>query len=537
MTTIDYAITITDGVTTKILTTSPFQVIKYLPNPPTNIDSISDDATVTETIEILITDGTTLQNNTQVNYLEELFTQAANAQEDSPQQDPTLARVYITMKNSAAGTVFRSEIIAGYVDRDEETLRTGYWDDDVQVAIIHITRRYYWETNSEVQIELQNHLGTANTTGLTIYNPTIIYTANTISFDTSNDSINDTANGLAVFKTSDIIQVIGSTSNDGEYNIQTGALPGTIITIENLTTEIAGDVVTIVGANCNYVDILAEQCGTVANAPIRLEITNASGGALSYKDYHIGITHMPDIINFVPFLEGEDATNGAGISTSTDTESIACSGGFYNALVWVDDTEKELCTWTLTAAMLASSRGSDFLAVARLQAGTITSAMQLRLSIKLSTTTIWQGQLVSLTASEYMQELGIIQLPPSLWALTNPKALTLALNGKQTGGGTINLDFIHFIPVSYYRNLRQLNYAVANAESIFVEDIRKPEITYGVDGSSKQYQTWIPRGSRLMLLNNIYQRISIIFDEQDNTQNISRISTVKAYWRPRRLTL
>ena len=532
MTTIDYAITITDGTMTKTLTSSPFQVMKYLPNPPTNIDSIADDATVTETIEVSLLDGSTMNNNLEVNDIEELFTQAVNVQ-----NDPTLDKVYITMKNSAGGTVYRSEILAGYVDRDEETLRVGYWDDDTQIVVIHITRRYYWETNSEVQLTLSNHLDTENTTGLTIYNPTIIYTADTISFDTSNDSINDTANGLAVFKASDIIQVIGSTSNDGEYNIQTGALPGTIITIENLTTEIAGDVVTIVGINCNYVTIGAGYSGTVVDAPIRLEITNAQGAAISYKDMHIGITHMPDLTNFAFFYEGEDATNGAGISTSTDTESIACSGGFYNALVWVDDTEKELCTWTMTAAALAASRGSDFLAIARLQAGTITSATQLRLSIKLSTTTIWQGQLVSLTASEYMQELGIIQLPPSLWALTSPKALTLALNGKQTGGGTINLDFIHFLPVATYKNLRQLNYSVADGDSIFIEDVRKPEITYGVDGSANQYQTWIPRGSRIMLKNTLNQRIFILFDEQDNTQNINKKSTVKAYWRPRRLTL
>lgn len=532
MTTIDYAVTITDYTTTKTLTSSPFQIKNYLPNPPTSIDSIADDATVSETIEVILTDGSTLNNNVEVNYIEELFDQAVNAQ-----GDPTIARVYITMKNSAGGTVYRSEIMAGYVDRDAETLRTGYWDDDTQVAIIHIVRRYYWETNSEVQIALSNHLGTDNTTGLTIYNPTIIYTADTISFDTTDDSINDTANSLAIFKTTDVIQVIGSTSNDGEKNIQTGGLPGKIVTIENLTTEIAGDIVTIVGINCNYVDILADQCGTVIDAPVRLEITNDHGASLSYKDVHIGISHMPDMNNFTYFFEGEDATNGAGIDSSTDTESISCSGGFYNALVWSDDTEKELCTWTLPAAMLAASRGSDFLPLIRLQGGTIATSMQFRLSIKLSTTTIWQGQLISVKANEYLQELAIIQLPPSLWALTSPKALTLALNGKNAGGGTINLDFIHFLPVAYYRNLSQLNYAVADGDAIFIDDVRKPEISYGVDGSDDQYQTWIPRGSRLMLKNNIYQRICIIFDEQDNTQNINRKSSVKAYWRPRRLTL
>jgi hypothetical protein len=536
VTTIDYAITITDGVRTETLTSSPFQIIKYLPNPPTSIDSISDEATVTESIELELTDGSTMDNNIEVNYIEQLFNQAQNVNGKQGQGDPTLAKVYITMKNSASGTVYRSEIMSGYVDRDEETLRTGYWDGDVQHVIVYITRRYYWETNSEVQLELDNHLEVDNITGLTIYNPTIIYTADTISFDTSDDSINDTANGLAVFQLTDVIQVFGSTSNDGEYNVD-GSTASKIRTIENLTTEIAGDVVTIVGLNCNYVSISADQAGTVVDAPVRLEITNAQGASISYEDIHIGMTHMPDIANFTFFFEGEDATDGSGVDSSTTTESIACSGGYYNALVWSGDTEKELCTWTMTAAMLAAARGSDFLGIIRLQAGTINTTLQLRLSIKLSTTTIWQGQLVTAAASKYMQELGIIQLPPSLWALTAPKALTLALSAKQTGGGTINLDFLHFMPVANYRNLKQLNYAVANGEGIHVDDMRKPEITYGVDGSANQYQTWIPRGSRLMLSNTVAQRIFILFDEQDNTQNINRKSTVKAYWRPRRLTL
>lgn len=532
MTSIDYVIAITDGTTTETLTSSPFQVMQYLPNPPTEIDAISDEATVTETIELELTDGSTLNNNIEVNTIEKLFNQAQNVQ-----KDPELAKVFITMKNSASGTLYRSEIISGYVDRDAETLRTGYWDGDVQKVILHITRRYYWETDAESELTLSNHTDLGTTGGITIYNPTIIYTADTISFDTSDDSVRDSANGLAHFDTTDVVQIIGSVSNDGEYNIDGGGLAGVFTTVENLTTEPAGATVTIVGLNCNYVTISAGYTATVIDAPVRVEITNAAGEAVSFKDLHIGVTHMPDVTDFDFFFEGEDAAAGGGESGHLDTESAACSGGYYNAITWIDDTEKELGTWTLSADMLAAARGSDYLAVARLQAGTIASSMQMRLSIKLSTTTIWQGQLVSAVDSNYMQDLGIIQLPPSLWALTSPKALTLAFNAKKTGGGTINLDFIHFIPLDTYRNLRQLNYAVADGESIFIEDMRKPEIAYGVDGSDKQYQTWIPRGSRLMLSSTITQRIYFLFDEQDSTQNIDRKSTVKLYWRPRRLTL
>ena len=175
--------------------------------------------------------------------------------------------------------------------------------------------------------------------------------------------------------------------------------------------------------------------------------------------------------------------------------------------------------------------------IARLNGGTITANTQLRLSVKLGSTTIAQGPLVTLVADEYMQELGSIQLPPYLFGLTAPKALTLSLSGKQSGGGTIILDFIEFFPIDCYRNLKQLNYAVPNGDIIYADELSKPQMTYGIDSGNKSYSTWIPRGSMLKLIPGILQQIHFLFDEQDKSQNVGRKSTVKVYCRPRRLTL
>jgi hypothetical protein len=72
------------------------------------------------------------------------------------------------------------------------------------------------------------------------------YTATTISFDTTADTIADSAYGLRRFQTSDIILIDGSTSNDGYFNIASGGNTASGFTVtENLTTEVAGDTVTI----------------------------------------------------------------------------------------------------------------------------------------------------------------------------------------------------------------------------------------------------------------------------------------------------
>lgn len=82
--------------------------------------------------------------------------------------------------------------------------------------------------------------------------------ATTISFaDADPDTIDDSASGFlkAGFKAGDVITVSGSTSNDNTYTIAT-VTAGTItlIAADTLTTEVAGDTVTIEEVNNNIVD-------------------------------------------------------------------------------------------------------------------------------------------------------------------------------------------------------------------------------------------------------------------------------------------
>ena len=532
MATFDYVITITDGTLTETLTASPWGIIGYIPNPPDPeaVDSLTDADTITEQMNLRVMDGSVSNNLDEIRGLQALFDQARKAQ-----TDPSLARVYITFLQTTGGAQYRSEIVNGKIEWDDQTLSPTHWKRDVQLATLFFTRRYYWEATTAVAVPVSNGQGTDNTSGLSIFNPNPRRSAaNAIAFVQATSKITDTGNGLAIFKTDDTIVVSGTLSNDGIYTVHLGNVAGEIVVHEALVNEAAGaGVVTIIGPKTNYVEIKAADVATVINAPVRLELTNATGANMTMLDLHIGTSRINSIANMVFMLEAEDGTGGA------ETESATCSGALYNAISWADDNiEVEIWTYTLTAAMLAASRGAYWLAIARLADDTVTAATKLRLNVKLSTTTIYEGPLITCEADKYMQVLGIIQLPPYLERITAPVALTLSLRGLQDGGGAIKLDFIHLIPVDSYRHLSQVGYAIPNGDQIYIDEIyQQGGIVRGITGASTEYNIWVKRGIPLKLQNNTLQRIYFAWNETGEIWNIDSKLTVKVYYRPRRLTL
>ena len=71
-------------------------------------------------------------------------------------------------------------------------------------------------------------------------NVDLIHYAAALSFDAASKEIRDAANGLALFKTGDVIVVTGSTSNDGTYTVATGDVAAKIVTTEAVADEAAG---------------------------------------------------------------------------------------------------------------------------------------------------------------------------------------------------------------------------------------------------------------------------------------------------------
>ena len=160
MTAFDYVLQVTDQTAgTVTLTTSPFQVKSYQPEAGDR-----EEPSVVETIEVRVADGSPAANLAEVRTLNNLLEQAERAQEGR-----SVKRVYLTWQENATADVYRSEILRGRVVWESSALELPYWVGNEQFANLHLERRNWWE-GPEAQIPLTNPNGTANLTGLSVYN-------------------------------------------------------------------------------------------------------------------------------------------------------------------------------------------------------------------------------------------------------------------------------------------------------------------------------------------------------------------------------
>ena len=116
----------------------------------------------------------------------------------------------------------------------------------------------------------------------------------TIAFtDDDPDTITDSGNGFitAGFKAGDLVTVSGSTSNDGNYTIDTGGVAAGVLTLvigDSLTAEIAGDNVTVFTALPGQ--LVAGFFGWSFDDGIDVvDVTDFVDGAAGFRKYIVGM--------------------------------------------------------------------------------------------------------------------------------------------------------------------------------------------------------------------------------------------------------
>ena len=146
-------------------------------------------------------------------------------------------------------------------------------------------------------VELKQHLLDAAT-----------YTATTISFATTTNVITDTAKGLRRFQTGDTIQISGTDSNDGYFTIASGGnTVGSFTTTEALTTEAAGDTVTISVVQDQIDDAMLETAIEAASRAIDDKLNtrfyrNSSDEDRYYTAEYTDVFFCPDDIGSITTL-------------------------------------------------------------------------------------------------------------------------------------------------------------------------------------------------------------------------------------------
>lgn len=155
-----HVLSLTDGTTTISLTSSGVMLRHYALRTP-DIDPTGLIGSVGEVIEILIEGANESAVTSKVRAIDDMLGRAR-----ARYWTGSGPRVFLQRALTGAGTTYRSELINGSLDPDDDALQI-YTQYKIGYRLV-LTRVGYWE-GPRAQIALSNTHGTSNTSGLTVY--------------------------------------------------------------------------------------------------------------------------------------------------------------------------------------------------------------------------------------------------------------------------------------------------------------------------------------------------------------------------------
>lgn len=281
----------------------------------------------------------------------------------------------------------------------------------------------------------------------------------------------------------------------------------------------------------NWVDVAAVDVAGNLPAPLRLRMTNNSGANIGYRNFWQANNSHYSPATFVHVIEGESMV---GVTQVADGGS---SGGYYGRASWTTLIQHvvDLYKWQLPSSLLTAAAGGFFRVLVRF-ANTPPSGMEFQLHIKTVPSPIfslWDGP--KFTASgALLQDCGIVQLPPGATG-GSYYDLNLVLSGEYTGTSQLDIDFVQLTPADSTRWFKQIGYQIPPNDAI--ENNGPEDRVYEIDAATgQQSYLYEAYSAALHVWPSRDQRLFFLFDEA-STMNISRSSSIRAWYRPRRSTL
>lgn len=276
----------------------------------------------------------------------------------------------------------------------------------------------------------------------------------------------------------------------------------------------------------NWVQIANTQVAGVLPAPVKLTLQNTSGGSVGYRNIYLAVNAFSDPSGFTHIIEGESRISGYGTITSEST----CSGGNYNLYSF---TDTGTILWDLSSGLLQDTQGRRFKLLMRCFGWTGTDLyVQPILRDSTGLVNLWVGDEVFLGSladtSSRMIDLGSIPLPVGGYQ-TAWGAMVLGLLVRSTGAAELDIDFIQLTPLDSFRWVVQRGLTIANNGTITDDNIEG--LTHA--GGSPIYS---PKTGPLYVFPGRTQRI-IILQDIGTSSAIDKTFSVRAYYRPRRLTV
>lgn len=267
-------------------------------------------------------------------------------------------------------------------------------------------------------------------------------------------------------------------------------------------------------------------------APIRLEITNSLNAVTEDYDFFIGqgiFGGKESGIIYVLEVES-DTPPGAG-----DTADAAYSGGYYHTSA-LTGTSASKRSWLLGNLYYFNGRFYRFL----LRGLSSNAGVYAHIRIYLGAVLIWQGQEYELAAGYTLHDLGVMQLPPWLPEFTLHGGLDAHLYMRDATGATANIDLdcVFVMPADNFRVLRNMGTGLEYTTIVIDDGITDVLYVDPVAPGTRYTGQMVGYGSRPRVWPGITTRIYILSTGGTaTTMDIARTKTVKAYYRPRRLTV
>jgi hypothetical protein len=284
----------------------------------------------------------------------------------------------------------------------------------------------------------------------------------------------------------------------------------------------------------NWVEIASDQVGGSLPAPVRLQLTNASGGSRSYSTFYLAL--------LADGAAGQTVALEMEAQNATVVSDAGSSGGAYAGFSY---TATEAGTvvfprvYAVTAGLVAAMGGR----YVRLLGRFVGLSAPMWASVYLqdaSNHTLWWGPevLVQATAADLrLKDLGVAPLPPvDLGASAGAVKVVVQFRQVLADGETAvcNFDFMQVTPTECLRVLRAYETPVANGGAVVLDEIE--DVGYFVL-SGVRVAGLAREGARLMVKPGQTQRILVLCDEGGDAMNIGRAFSVRVWYRPRRVTV
>ncbi len=275
----------------------------------------------------------------------------------------------------------------------------------------------------------------------------------------------------------------------------------------------------------NYVAIdSAEVAGTLP-APVRIQLTNASSGSRSWRNWWMAVNAYNDPSAFTHILEGESRVTGYGTITASGT----CSSGNYNALSVASSGWME---WDLSAAFVNKCAGYPFRLLLRFAGSTSLTYAQACIYDSTGLVIQAEGDLTQLDGYA-VADLGVLRIPSDVYS-TGYSALRLVIKFWCTGTQAANVDYVQFLPADTTRLAVQRGMTHAVGSLTEINEVEGRAWAYMAGGEAPLY---ILQGQPLMLTPGKYQRIYFLVTDSTGGSDITDKWTVQAWYRPRRWSI